>query len=293
MVQLACLLPSAHAATPFRMLLLPTAAAVAAAAAGKAGLPAQMGSKLRTMRALMGWHRVTCRRPCTCWVWCLRCCKCRAAATTDRQAVGEGEWALWEPSKGPQVGRIMQRVMMMMMERPLLPVPTKVKQQQQQQQLSGSAPAQPSLLPLSTGSVAVVTECLKALVAAAHFAGAAVGPAAQEAIMQVLLPLLVLAAAPSPPAHPTLSLKELAVKLITSLPGSPMGGPFKAALSGLPAASKQRLQAALKEPELGLVVLPGGTAHLASSQPMGSSGRGATAAARPTIQLKTTFAIPK
>ncbi|KAF5832867.1 hypothetical protein DUNSADRAFT_11087 [Dunaliella salina] len=86
------------------------------------------------------------------------------------------------------------------------------EQQQQQQSSSAKAPST-SLLPLSTGSISVVTECLKGVVAAAHFSGAALGPTAQESIMQ----------------------------------------------------------------------------------PMGSSGRGAAAAAaaRPAIQLKTTFAIPK
>jgi len=71
------------------------------------------------------------------------------------------------------------------------------------------------------------------------------------------------------------------------------GAPFKTALSGLPQASKQRLQAALKEPEVGLVAQAGGGVTLASPARQHSSIGASASAARPAIQLKTTFALPK
>lgn len=63
------------------------------------------------------------------------------------------------------------------------------QQHQQHQQLPPPPCASPLLLPLSQGSVAVVTECVKALVAATSFAGTAQDTvdcqAQQAAAMQV------------------------------------------------------------------------------------------------------------
>lgn len=62
-------------------------------------------------------------------------------------------------------------------------------QQQQQQPLSSNPNSGPPhsqrLIPLSSGSVAVVSECLKALVAAANFVGGSQGADGQVLAFQV------------------------------------------------------------------------------------------------------------
>jgi hypothetical protein len=138
--------------------------------------------------------------------------------------------------------------------------------------------------------------------------------------LQVLVPLLVEAAAPTAgSAAATPGLRELAIKLITSLPAAPAGAAFKAQLAAQPAAAKLRLQGALREAAAAAAVATAAPAAAAAVAPvlLGGGGGGATAvgaaspgagggaspvvpspamagagARRPTIQLRTTFALP-
>lgn len=84
---------------------------------------------------------------------------------------------------------------------------------------------------------------------AALAVAASKSPTAEAALVSVLLPLLLDAAAPQVdvhgPAHPV--LKELAIKLITHLATGPSAQVFRTAVAGLPPASKQRLQGALQQ----------------------------------------------
>lgn len=123
---------------------------------------------------------------------------------------------------------------------------------------------------------------------------------------QVLVPLLVEAAAPSPPAVPTPALRDMAVKLITSLPAAACGAAFKTQLAAQPAAAKLRLQGALREVataaasvNAGAAAVPGVGGAVQAQQ--GAWGTGAAApgavgvggvARKPAIQLKTTFVLP-
>jgi hypothetical protein len=103
-------------------------------------------------------------------------------------------------------------------------------------------------------------------------------------VLQVLVPLLVEAAAPD--GAPTPVLWEMALKLITALPAAPAGGAAaRAAIASLPPAAKARLQAALQASAAGG---GGGGASAAGPRPAG-----AAQPARPAIQLKTSFALPK
>lgn len=77
--------------------------------------------------------------------------------------------------------------------------------------------------PLNALEVAVITEAVKALLAAVT-AMAPKGAQAQQAVMRVLVPLLVECAAPLPPRQVSAPIRDLAIKLVTSLPMSAAGG---------------------------------------------------------------------
>ncbi|GLC70784.1 hypothetical protein PLESTF_001032900 [Pleodorina starrii] len=162
--------------------------------------------------------------------------------------------------------------------------------------------------PLAGSEQSLVAECLKLLVLAATLAGPH-GAAAQEGVMQVLVPMLVEVAAPAAgPAAATPPLRDLAVKLITTLPAAAAGAAFKAQLAAQPAAAKLRLQGALRE----AAAAAAATAAAAAAAPaaaaaaagagatpgagapalVAGAGPGATTGRRPAIQLKTTFALP-
>jgi hypothetical protein len=105
-------------------------------------------------------------------------------------------------------------------------------------------------------------------------------------VLQVLVPLLVEAAAPE--GAPTPVLRDMALKLITAMPSAPSGGAaFRGAIAALPPDAKARLQAALQA-SAAAAAGGGGTTG-------GGAGRLAAAAApvKPAIQLKTSFALPK
>jgi hypothetical protein len=131
---------------------------------------------------------------------------------------------------------------------------------------------------------------------------------------QVLVPLLVALAAPAPaqlaPAVP-LPLRDVAVRLITSLPASPAGAAFRSQLAAQPTADKLRLQAALR----GATGSSSGASAAGSGSPAGAppavagaalgaalpggavattgGAAGGGPARKPAIQLKTTFVLPQ
>lgn len=94
--------------------------------------------------------------------------------------------------------------------------------QQPAEAANGTAGVPQQLLPHQQQAhvASAVTEVVKALLAAVTVAGARGGVAAQEAVMRVLVPLLVEAAAPPAPAPAVPALRELSLKLVNSLPGS-------------------------------------------------------------------------
>ncbi len=135
--------------------------------------------------------------------------------------------------------------------------------------------------------LAAVVEGLKVLLLVNNLS-AAKGEPAQAAVLSVLVPLLVEAAAPEGAAAPTPALRDMALKLLTAMPAAPSGGAaFRAAVAALPAGSKARLQAALRGPG-GAAGAGAGAAGCAGAR----GGAGVQAPAKPAIQLKTTFALP-
>lgn len=89
------------------------------------------------------------------------------------------------------------------------------------------------------------------------------------------------AAAPSPPTNPVPSLRDAALRLLRALPTSTtLGAHARSALASLPADARGRLQAALRE-----------AAAAAAASGVGSGGEGGQVK-KPTIQLRTTFALP-
>lgn len=111
------------------------------------------------------------------------------------------------------------------------------------------------------------------------------------------MPLLVEAAAPEA-SPPTPVLRDMAVRLITAMPTAATGGAaFRSAIAALPMSSKAHLQAALRES----AAAGGSASGSASGSGAGSGAAGAGGAAarataqpaKPTIQLKMTFALPK
>jgi hypothetical protein len=119
---------------------------------------------------------------------------------------------------------------------------------------------------------------------------------------KVLLAVLVEAAAPAPPAVATPGLREMAVRLLSSLPASPAGAALRTQLAAQPAAAKLRLQAAIREASSAAVAAGPSAAGSAQGPPAaatGGAGLAAPASAlasssgrRPAIHLKTSFALP-
>lgn len=104
----------------------------------------------------------------------------------------------------------------------------------------------------------------------------------QAAVLSVLVPLLVQAAAPEQ-GSPTPALRDMAIRVLTAMPNAPSGGAaFRATVAALPADAKARLQSALRGPQG-----TGDAAAAAAARPV------AAAQQKPAIQLKTTFALPK
>ncbi|KAJ9521672.1 hypothetical protein QJQ45_015268 [Haematococcus lacustris] len=122
-------------------------------------------------------------------------------------------------------------------------------------------------------------------VEAAEAAAGSGNAAAADAYLQLLLSLLVEAAAPASGSRPDQQLSSLALHLITTLPLSPVLGPcIKAAIARLPSNSKQRLQAALKA----AAVAANGTASNHSGGLQQATGAvPSTTATPPAIALKS------
>lgn len=131
-----------------------------------------------------------------------------------------------------------------------------------------------TLLALSAAlrSEQVAAETLKAALLATTTA-AAVSEGAQASLMQLLVPLLIEAAAPAGTRTPALA--DMALKLITHLASGPAAPAFKAVVAGLPVGTKQRLQQALQ-----------GGAAAAPSPAVGAPAATATSA-KPSIALKS------
>ena len=144
--------------------------------------------------------------------------------------------------------------------------------------------------PLASDAVAAAAEALKALLVV-NTAAAARGAAAQAAALAVLVPLLAQAAAPPPGAVATPALRDMALRLITAMPGAPAGGAaFRAAVAALPADAKARLQAALQSSAAAAAAAAAAGAGGARAAAAGST---ASTAAKPAIQLKTFAALRK
>lgn len=113
----------------------------------------------------------------------------------------------------------------------------------------------------------------------------------QVAVLEVLVPLLVDVAKPPGAAPVTPVLRSMACKLVSAMPTSAAAGAFRAAVAALPAASKERLQAALREQAAAdqAAAAGGSTVQGAGVQqrPEATQGR------KPAIQLTMNFQLPK
>lgn len=111
----------------------------------------------------------------------------------------------------------------------------------------------------------------------------------QVAVMRVLVPLLVEVARPPPGTPVTPLLRDMACKLVSAMPTSAAAAAFRTVVTALPAASKQRLQLALKEQAAAAAAAPAAVGNVAA----GATPLAAAADARkPAIQLKMNFAMP-
>jgi hypothetical protein len=151
--------------------------------------------------------------------------------------------------------------------------------------------------PLAGHELGAVTEALKVLLLMST-AAAARGEAAQVAVLSVLLPLLVEVATPPGGAPVTPLLRIMACKLVSAMPTSAAAGAFRVAVAALPASSKARLQAALREQAAAEQQQAAGvqpaTSGASASQPQPGAGTaGAAAPRKPAIQLTMNFQVPK
>jgi hypothetical protein len=114
----------------------------------------------------------------------------------------------------------------------------------------------------------------------------------QAAVLMVLVPLLIEVARPPGVIPATPVLRSMACKLVSAMPTSAAAAAFRSVVTGLPAASKERLQLALRE-------------NAAAEQAVGSTGTSGVpaqgvagdrmtvaAAKKPAIQLKMNFQLP-
>jgi hypothetical protein len=103
----------------------------------------------------------------------------------------------------------------------------------------------------------------------------------QAAVLRVLVPLLIEVAKPgNTPATPV--LRSMACKLVSAMPTSAAAAAFRAVVTALPAASKERLQVALRE-----------NAAEQAAAGAGAAAQGPAAATKkPAIQLKMNFQLP-
>jgi hypothetical protein len=112
----------------------------------------------------------------------------------------------------------------------------------------------------------------------------------QAAVLRVLVPLLIEVAKPPGTTPATPVLRSMACKLVAAMPTSAAAAAFRTVVTALPAASKERLQVALRENAAaeqagGGSGVPGPGAGAAAA--VGAAG--AAAAKKPAIQLKMTF----
>ncbi len=115
----------------------------------------------------------------------------------------------------------------------------------------------------------------------------------QAAVLQVLVPLLIEVAKPPGDVPATPVLRSMACKLVSAMPTSAAAAAFRAVVTSLPAASKERLQVALRE-NAAAEQAAGGTPAVASGAQQAGSGQQQAAASsrKPAIQLKMNFQLP-
>lgn len=112
----------------------------------------------------------------------------------------------------------------------------------------------------------------------------------QAAVLQVLVPLLIEVAKPPGTTPATPVLRSVACKLVAAMPTSAAAAAFRAVATALPAASKERLQVALRE-NAAAEQAGGGSSVLGpgAAGPAAVGAAGGTATKKPAIQLKMTF----
>jgi microcystin-dependent protein len=117
----------------------------------------------------------------------------------------------------------------------------------------------------------------------------------QVAVMHVLVPLLVEVARPGPGTPVTPLLRDMACKLVSAMPTSAAAAAFRTAVTALPAASKQRLQLALREQQAAAAAAAAPVVAVAGTAAAAAGAVQVVAAAdakKPAIQLKMNFAMP-
>jgi hypothetical protein len=114
----------------------------------------------------------------------------------------------------------------------------------------------------------------------------------QVAVMNVLVPLLVEVARPPAGTPVTPLLRDMACKLVSAMPTSAAAAAFRTAVTALPAASKQRLQLALKEQQAAAAAAPAAGSGVAAAAAGAAPLAAAADARKPAIQLKMNFSMP-
>ena len=117
----------------------------------------------------------------------------------------------------------------------------------------------------------------------------------QAAVLQVLVPLLIEVAKPPVDIPATPVLRSMACKLVSAMPTSAAAAAFRIVVTSLPAASKERLQVALRE-NAAAEQAAGGSSVAAgppgAAQAAGAQQQAALSSRKPAIQLKMNFQLP-
>lgn len=111
----------------------------------------------------------------------------------------------------------------------------------------------------------------------------------QAAVLRVLVPLLIEVAKPPGTTPATPVLRSMACKLVAAMPTSIAAVAFRAVATALPAASKERLQVALRENAAAEQASGGSGVPGPGAGPAAVGAAGGAAAKKPAIQLKMTF----
>ena len=135
---------------------------------------------------------------------------------------------------------------------------------------------------LNASEVMFISENMKVLVVFGTLVSAV---EAKRAVMGVLIPLLIEAIAPTPPASRNASLGAMALQLVTHMATTGVPG-FKEVVASLPPQLKERMQRGLQS---GTAAAQGPT-----KSALHGPGRGQGAGSgTPSINLKMSFSLPK